>query len=168
MKIILTTLTFMFFLFGIQTLQAQQKALHHTELAKYLPPSIKDYFPKEETEGTTFESNDASYSTVSQSYEKDDLEINLVLIDYAQAEGIYEGMTMPWSMGMSIDTNEEKANGINVNGFPGWEVYDKKENNASIILGVHDRYIFSAECNDCDTEFLKDIAQSLNLKSLPQ
>lgn len=168
MKFITQTLIFTLLFLGVQTLQAQKKVLHHTALAKHLPSSVKGYTADGEVEGATLETNGASYSTVAQEYKKGNLELNLTLIDYSEAEQLYQATTMPWSMGMSIDTNDEKANGVDINGFKGWEVYQKKDKEASIILGVHNHYIFSAQCTDCTTEVLRSIVKSLNLSTLPK
>lgn len=168
MKLFTKTLTLIFLSMTILPIQAQEKVLHHSELAKFLPITVKDYTAEGDVEGATIEASGSSYSTVSQDYEKDDLTLNLTLIDYSEAGEIYQATTMPWSLGMSIDTNEERANGVQVDGFTGWEVYHKIDKDASIVLGIYERYIFAAQCTDCDAQFLKEVIQSLNLKDLPQ
>lgn len=168
MKLFTKTLALILLSMMMFSLQAQDKVLHYSELAKFLPTTVKDYAAEGDVDGATMEANGTSYSTASQDYEKGDLTLNLTLIDYSEAGEMYQATTMPWSLGMSIDTNEEQANGIQVDGFTGWEVYHKIDKDASIVLGIYERYIFAAQCTDCDTQFLKEVIQSLNLKDLPQ
>ncbi|PLX03149.1 MAG: hypothetical protein C0594_10860, partial [Marinilabiliales bacterium] len=66
------------------------------------------------------------------------------------------------------DTNEEKAGPLKLdNGIKGWEVYDKVNKDANIVLGIGSRFLLTIEADDQEnTYFVKEVAQSMDLDDL--
>ncbi|NQX97596.1 MAG: hypothetical protein HRT73_06910, partial [Flavobacteriales bacterium] len=72
------------------------------------------------------------------------------------------------SSGFKIDTSEEISQSIKLKGnINGWESFQKKDNDASIILGIGSRFLLSIDGeNQENCNFIKNIATSMNLEKL--
>lgn len=145
------------------------KAIHYEELIKYLPESIDGYTLKNEPKGASMDMTGMSYSSAEAKYVNDNGDrISIALLDYNAAYSMYSMATAMWSSGFKIDTSEEFGQSINFGkNINGWESYKKKRNDASVILGLGDRFLLTIEgSNQEDCSFLKDIAKSMDLDKL--
>lgn len=143
------------------------KAMHYEELIKYLPKSI-DGYEKEEPKGESVDMNGMSYSSANVEFKKGVNEIEVTILDYNAALSMYSMATAMWASGFKIDTSEEMAQSITIDdNIHGWESIKKKSKDASLLLGVNDRFLITIEAdNQEDLSFLKEIAKSMNLKDL--
>lgn len=145
-------------------------AMEYDVLQKYLPSSLEGYTAGE-PDGATINMQGMSYSSASIDFTKDNGDfVKVLLLDYNAAFGLYNVATSMWAMGISINTPEEKASGIEIeNGIAGWQSFKKKQNTATIVLGIGQRFMLTIEANNQeDTDFVKDIAKSLDLDDLTE
>ncbi|MFN6943771.1 MAG: hypothetical protein ACK4ND_02415 [Cytophagaceae bacterium] len=144
-------------------------AMNYKELQKFLPSEIKGYTGEGEIEGNSVNMEGMSYSSVEHNYKKGDSYLNISLVDYNSAHDLYSGLTAMWATGMSIEDNNQIANGTSLkNGtLKGWEVYHKEEKRAELMLGVVGRFFLSISLDQQDnTDLIKEIAESLDLSEL--
>lgn len=145
-----------------------QKSLHYSELSKYIPDNFESYKLTEEKDGATVDVGGVTFSSVTASYSNGNSELEIALMDYVQATSMFMAQTSVWQTGISIDTNEEKASTIELNGLKGWQVFSKADKEASLILAVHDRYIVSIAVTNSSLSEAKSIAKQMRLSSLPK
>ncbi len=143
------------------------KAMHYEELMKYLPESI-DGYEKGEPKGESIDMNGMSYSSAHVEFTKDGDQLKVALIDYNAALSMYSMATAMWATGFKIDTSEEMAQSVGLDeNIHGWESIKKKRKDASLLLGVNDRFLITIEADSQeDLGFLKEVAQSMKLKDL--
>lgn len=142
-------------------------AMPYAELQKYLP--VIEGYKMEEPDGGSVNMNGMSYSNAEGRYKNDKGKtIKVSIIDYNQAYSMYSAATAMWAMGMTIDTPKEKANGFKIDdNTGGWEVYQKKNKQATVTLGIGDRFWVNVEAEDQEnTEFVKEIAKKIDLAKL--
>ncbi len=142
-------------------------AMPYADLQKYLPSS-EDGYTAEPPTGASMNMMNMSYSTAMIRFKKDNDWIKVTIVDYNQAANLYNSATAMWAMGLSVDSPEEKANGIkpdNCNG--GWQVYKKKTKDATVTLGVGYRFWVQVEANNqADADKVLSIAKSVDLSKL--
>ncbi len=146
---------------------AQDKAIHYSELQKYLPSELMGYSHSSDPDGSSFEMNGMSYSTAIQKYGKGDSEMDITIIDYHGALTMYSAASMAWSTGMSFEDADQKAEGTEIDGFKGWQVYDKKDKTTQLMIGVKDRYLVTIETQG-DPQFARSVFSKLSLGKLPE
>lgn len=145
------------------------EVLPSEELIKYFPPSIDGYTSGEPT-GDTLKINDANYSSAKIDYSNNNNHITISLLDY---KAVFEKCSMSPDMGdsdMKVDTEEELSQIVSLGeNIRGWETYQKKSNTASLMVGIKNRFLLTIDAtNQKNTEFLKEIAQSIDLKKLAE
>ncbi len=145
------------------------KAINYEELIKYLPESVSGYKRNEDPSGASMDMGEMSYSSAEVRFENEKGErINITLLDYNAAYSMYSMATAMWASGFKIDTSEELGQSINLGeNINGWESFRKKQKNASVVLGIGDRFLLTIEGdNQKDCSFLKEVAESMDLKKL--
>ncbi|MBC7862834.1 MAG: hypothetical protein IAF38_07655 [Bacteroidia bacterium] len=144
-------------------------AMPYAELQKFLPAAPAGY-TAEEPGGNTINMPGASYSNAEVKFKKGDDYVKVVIMDYNQAYGMYTAATAMWAMGLSVDSPEEKAGGVKLDGnIGGWEVYRKKAKSAAVTLGVGSRFWVSVEAsNQESSENVKNIVKTIDLKKLSE
>ena len=145
------------------------KAIHYEDLLKYLPESIEGYQINGEPKGASMDMQGMSYSSAEIEFKNEDGDrIDIVLLDYNAAYSMYTMATAMWASGFKIDTSEEFAQSISFgDNINGWESYKKKSNQASIALGIGDRFLLTIEGNNQEgTDALKEVAKSMNIDAL--
>lgn len=143
-------------------------AINYKELQKYLPSSIEGY-KAGSPGGGTLNMTGLSYSSAEIEFTKDNGEnVRITLLDYNAAYNLYSMATSAWAMGMSIETDEEKANGMKLSDdITGWETLDKKGKKASVVLGIGYRFLLTVEASSQNnTDFVKSVASSMKLDDL--
>ncbi|MDN5201992.1 hypothetical protein QQ008_11480 [Fulvivirgaceae bacterium BMA10] len=156
-----------FFIAGICTAQ-DKKALDYKELQNKLPSSIKGYTQEGDADGGSMEMNGQSWSMASKSYKNGNKKMDISIIDYHTALAIFTQSTVIWNSAMSFENDDEKVGTTTVDGFNGWEQYDKKDNSSTLAFGVHDRYLVTIELSDENVNFAKSVATELGLGGLPK
>lgn len=143
------------------------KAMHYEELMKFLPESV-DGYEKEEPKGESVDMNGMSFSSANVRFKKGNDDIDVTILDYNAAMSMYTMATAMWATGFKVDTSDELAQSVSINdNIHGWETYKKKSKDASLVLGVNDRFLITIEGdNQEDMGLLKDIAKSMDLKNL--
>lgn len=143
-------------------------AMAYAELMKYLPASIIGY-KAGEPDGSTINMPGASYSTADVNFKNDKGDnIKVTLVDYNAIYGMYSSLTAMWAMGMSVDSPEEKANGVKFDGdIGGWEDYHKKSKGASLTLGIGYRFWLQIDASNQESnDFIKSVAKTMDLSKL--
>src|SRR5690606_37344268 len=95
-------------------------------------------------------------------------EIKITLLDYNAALSMYSMATAMWSTGFKIDNSKEKSQSVKLTDeITGWETILKKSKDASLILGINDRFLLTIEAeNQENTDLLKEIAKQMDLSKL--
>lgn len=142
-------------------------AIPHQDLQKYLPNSISGYEKDGEPDGESVNMMGASFSKISQKYKKGDAEAEVSIVDYNAAYSMYGAATAVWAMGLSVDNKEESMKGVEISGAKGMESFKKSSKSASVVLGVAERFLITVEAqNQTDTEFVKEVAKSIDISTL--
>ena len=145
------------------------KAIHYEELIKYLPETVAGYQRNEDPKGASMDMGEMSYSSAEIRFENENGDrIKITLFDYNAAYSMYSMATAMWASGFKIDTSEELGQSINLGeNINGWESFNKKQKDASVVLGIGDRFLLNIEGNNQkDCEFLKEVAKSMDLSKL--
>jgi hypothetical protein len=143
-------------------------AMPYADLEKYLPENV-DGYKKGEPTGESMNMTGMSWSTAEVDFTNDKNEtIKVTLVDYNQAASMYTSMAAVWGSGFSMDSPEEKANGIKLdNDIAGWEDYHKKSKDVDVTLGIGYRFYLTVHAdNQENTEFAKSVAKSMDLAKL--
>ncbi len=143
-------------------------AMPYEELMKYLPESI-DGYKRQEPDGESVNMTGMSFSSANVDFENEKGErISVKIVDYNQAYGLYTTATAMWALGMSIDSPEEKAQGVKFeDDIAGWESIRKKSGDATVTLGVGYRFWVEVQADgQKDCENVKSIAKKIDLKKL--
>lgn len=143
------------------------KAMHYEELMKYLPESVTGY-EKEEPKGESVEMSGMSFSSANVRFTKGNDDINVTLLDYNAAMSMYSMATAMWASGFKIDNSEETAQSVSIaDNINGWETFQKKSKNGSLVIGVNNRFLVTIEGNNQkNLDLFKEIAKSMDLKKL--
>lgn len=146
------------------------EAMHYEELLKYLPEKIDGYEISREPEGASIDMAGASYSTAEVKFSNNNDRIQVSILDYNAAYNMYSMATAMWSSGFKIDTSEEFGQSISFGeDINGWESFKKKSGDASVVLGVSDRFLISVEANNQEnTDLVKEIIQDMDIKKLSE
>lgn len=141
--------------------------MHYEKLIEYINITIPGY-EKEEPDGATMNMGGSSYSTATVIFRNSEGDrVTLSLFDYNAVAQLYMAASMMWTTGFSIDTPDEKANGIEISEkIRGWESFKKKEKKSTLILGVGERFIFSIEAENVSIDFCHDIRKKVDLAEL--
>jgi len=143
-------------------------ALNYKELQKYLPESMEGY-ERSDPEGQSMTMQGMSYSMASVDFNNDNGDyVRITLVDYNSAYNLYSMTSTMWATGISIEDDEQKANGVKLdNGITGWEVYRKIDRESSVMLGLGYRFILTVEAtNQESTEFVKSVVKSMDMDKL--
>lgn len=144
-------------------------AMPYENLEKFLPTSVAGYKVTEEPTGTSLNMTGMSYSSAEVEFTNDKNEtVKVTLIDYNAAAAMYTGATAIWASGFSMDSPDEKANGLKLdNDIVGWEDFHKKTKEVDITLGIGYRFYLTVHAdNQESTEFAKSVAKSMDLAKL--
>ena len=120
-------------------------AIHYEELIKFLPESVSGYKRAEDPSGASMDMGEMSYSSAEVRFENEKGDrINITLLDYNAAYSMYSMATAMWASGFKIDTSEELGQSINLGeNINGWESLRKKQKDASVVLGLGDRFFLT-------------------------
>ena len=143
-------------------------SIPYTDLQKLLPSSVSGYTKEGEPGGETVNMTGMSYSTASQVYKNGEAEITINIMDYNASYAAFGAATAMFSTGFSVDNDDEHLGTIDlgVSGVKAWEDIKKKEKRSSIMAGVNDRFLVSAEGRNVDADVVKEAVKAVNLSKL--
>lgn len=143
-------------------------SIPYKELQQLLPSSISGYIKEGEPKGETMSMSGFSYSTASQVYKNGNAEIKINIMDYNASSVAFGAATAMFATGFTVDNDEEHIGKIDlgINGVKAWEDVKKKEKNSTIIAGVNDRFLVTAEGKNAETEAVKEAIKSVDLNKL--
>jgi hypothetical protein len=143
-------------------------AINYEKLKTYLPSAPSGYEKDGDATGQTTNMPGMSFSNAESRFKKGDNYVKVTITDYNGNISGYQGLMGMMSM-ISMENDEEKTNGfsLGVENIKGIESFKKKEKRATVTVGVAERFIVVAEAdNQTDTEFMKSVLKSMNLKEL--
>lgn len=143
-------------------------AMHYKKLQEYLPSSIGGY-TAETPKGESMNMPGVSFSHAEMRYTKGNDDVTVKITDYNQAFAMYQGAIALWSLGMSVDNDNETAKGYNPNLelSGGWEKFDKQNKSAELLLGIGSRFFIEVRAsNQSNTDFVKSVANSMRLAEM--
>ncbi|HOJ17255.1 MAG: hypothetical protein GX452_01875 [Ignavibacteriales bacterium] len=147
-------------------------ALHFSKLIEYLPKTVNGY-DVQKPEGESVNMGIFSLSQAKTRYTKQGKDgsenyITVDLIDYNQAVDLYAGLIF-WAAGVSIENQDgyEKTFKTDIDRVMGFEKYSIPDKTAEVTLAIGYRFLVTMRADDQkDTELLKKIAYSMDLKGL--
>ncbi len=146
---------------------SSDEALNYKELQTYLPKNIKGYQAEGGPEGQSLNAQGMSFSQASQTYTKDGQEMQISIIDYHLADVLLGTIMAGWNM--SFENDEEKAGSVSLKGgnLKGWEVYKKKDREATLSLAINERFLLNINAEGQDgTDFIKSVVEALDIDAL--
>lgn len=158
---------FLSLIFSFTSLIAQE-TLPYEELEEYLPSDISGYVAGD-PEGQTMNMQGFSFSSSSIEFtSSDDNYIRIIIIDYIAAYSMFQSATAMWASGMSYENDEMSAKSIEwSDNIAGWEEFNKIDNEATIVLGIGERFLLTIEADSqSGVSFVKSIAKDMDLEDL--
>lgn len=108
-----------------------------------------------------------SVSTAEARYQKGDASLKLEITDTSFSKMVLAPFMMFARAGYSERSDDGYKKGMTLEGFPGFESWEKNSKNGEVHLLVADRFIVNAEGQDVDsTEPAKQLIQAIDLKKL--
>lgn len=145
------------------------EAIDHSVLQTFLPESISGYSRNEPT-SSSVSMQGFNVSSAEVEFTSDNGTVKVIITDYLAAASMYQMASMMWTMGISIDSPEEKTKGYKFNDtMPGWLSFKKKRGNAVATSGVNGRIIVVVEATEqTDYENVKEILENMDLEKLSE
>ena len=143
-------------------------SMPYADLQKMLPSNISGYNKDGEPKGETTNMTGMSYSTASQVYKSGDGEITVNIMDYNASYAAFGAATAMFATGFSVDNDQEHLGSIDlgISGVKAWEDVKKKEKNCTIMAGVNDRFLVTAEGINVDADAVKNAIKEVNFSKL--
>lgn len=143
-------------------------SMPYADLQKLLPSSISGFSKEGNPKGESINMVGMSYSTASQVYKNGDAEITVNIMDYNASYAAFGAATAMFATGFSVDNDEEHLGAVDlgVSGVKAWEDVKKKEKKSTIIAGVNDRFLVSAEGRNVDSDVVKEAVKAVDLGKL--
>lgn len=143
-------------------------SIPYADLQKMLPSSISGYTKEGDPKGESVSMVGMSYSTASQIYKNGESEITVNIMDYNASYAAFGAATAMFSTGFSVDNAEEHLGAIDlgISGVKAWEDVKKKEKRSTIMAGVNDRFLVTAEGRNVETDVVKDAIKSVDFSKL--
>ncbi|MDX2306162.1 MAG: hypothetical protein NW226_25360 [Microscillaceae bacterium] len=150
--------------------QGDTLAIEPEQLRDFLPKSFDGYAAEGDFVGSPYQLSGQSYANAEQDYVKGSVHIRITLCDYNGKEAQFAKETAYFASGIRIDDRQVNAGSVVFPGnIKGWEIFEKITQRAELNLAVSDRILIKIIANNqSDTEYIKKIAQKLNLKKLSQ
>jgi hypothetical protein len=143
-------------------------SMPYAELQKLLPTNISGYAKDGDPKGESINMVGMSYSTASQVYKNGDAEITVNIIDYNASYAAFGAATAMFATGFSVDNAEEHLGAVDlgVSGVKAWEDVKKKEKKSTIMAGVNDRFLVSAEGRNVEADVVREAVKAVDLGKL--
>lgn len=143
-------------------------SMPYTDLQKLLPSNIAGYTKDGDPKGESMNMVGMSFSTASQVYKNGDAEITVNIMDYNASYAAFGAATAMFATGFSVDNDEEHLGAVDlgISGVKAWEDVKKKEKRSTVMAGVNDRFLVTAEGRNVETDAVKDAIKSVDLAKL--
>lgn len=143
-------------------------SMPYAELQKMLPSSISGYTKEGDPKGESMNMVGMSYSTASQVYKSGDGEITVNIMDYNASYAGFGAATAMFATGFSMDNDQEHLGAIDlgISGVKAWEDVKKKEKHSTIMAGVNDRFLVTAEGRNVEADAVKAAIKSVDFGKL--
>jgi hypothetical protein len=143
-------------------------SMPYGELQKLLPSSISGYNKEEDPKGESINMMGMSYSTASQVYKSGDGEITINIMDYNASYAGFGAATAMFATGFSVDNDQEHLGAIDlgISGVKAWEDVKKKEKRSTVMAGVNDRFLVTAEGRNVEPDAVKTAIKSVDFSKL--
>ena len=159
---------FLLLILTTQIVCAQDKSLDFTELLKAIPTETHGFSLSKEPNGVNLGSGAINYSNASKNYTKDAQKLAITITDYNGFKAMYTN-----NIGLKDDYYLEdeytRVKVIRLNGYKAILSYDKKDHEASLIVGIQGRYIIMIVISPVDEESItKTLFDSIDIGFLLQ
>ena len=143
-------------------------SIPYADLQKMLPSSISGYNKEGDPKGESVNMMGMSYSTASQVYISGDGEITLNIMDYNASYAAFGAATAMFATGFSVDNDQEHLGAIDlgISGVKAWEDVKKKEKRSTVMAGVNDRFLVTAEGRNVEPDAVKAAIKSVDFNKL--
>ncbi|GAA4350692.1 hypothetical protein GCM10023185_08700 [Hymenobacter saemangeumensis] len=144
-------------------------SINYKELHKLLPSAIEGYTAEGEPEGESVQMPGMQYSSTKQRYRKGEETLSVQLVDYNGAATMFTAATAMVGTGIAVEDETQlmRSLDLGMKGVKGYEKLDKQGHQASVLLGVADRFFVTLEATgQKDTELVKSAARQLKLSGL--
>ncbi len=143
-------------------------SIPYGELQKMLPSSISGYSKEGDPKGESVNMMGMSYSMASQIYKSGNGEITLNIMDYNASYAAFGAATAMFATGFSVDNDQEHLGAIDlgINGVKAWEDVKKKEKRSTVMAGVNERFLITAEGRNVEPEAVKEAIKSVDFNKL--
>jgi hypothetical protein len=143
-------------------------SIPYADLQKMLPSSISGYNKEGDPKGESVNMMGMSYSTASQVYKSGDGEITLNIMDYNASYAAFGAATAMFATGFSVDNDQEHLGAIDlgISGVKAWEDVKKKEKRSTVMAGVNDRFLVTAEGRNVEPDAVKEAIKSVDFNKL--
>jgi hypothetical protein len=143
-------------------------SIPYGDLQKMLPSGISGYNKEGDPKGESVNMMGMSYSTASQVYKSGDGEITLNIMDYNASYAAFGAATAMFATGFSVDNDQEHLGAIDlgISGVKAWEDVKKKEKRSTVMAGVNDRFLVTAEGRNVEPDAVKEAIKSVDFNKL--
>lgn len=143
-------------------------SMPYKDLQKFLPSNIAGYTKDGDPKGESMSMVGMSYSTASQVYKNGDAEITVNIMDYNASYAAFGAATAMFATGFSVDNDQEHLGAVDlgISGVKAWEDVKKKEKKSTVMAGVNDRFLVTAEGRNVETDAVKDAIKSVDFGKL--
>ena len=143
-------------------------SMPYADLQKMLPSSIAGYIKEGDPKGESTNMVGMSYSTASQIYKSGEGEITVNIMDYNASYAAFGAATAMFATGFSVDNDQEHLGAIDlgISGVKAWEDVKKKEKHSTVMAGVNDRFLVTAEGRNVEPDAVKEAIKSVNFGKL--
>jgi hypothetical protein len=143
-------------------------SIPYTDLQKMLPSSISGYNKEGDPKGESINMMGMSYSTASQVYKSGEGEITINIMDYNASYAAFGAATAMFSTGFSVDNDQEHLGAIDlgISGVKAWEDVKKKEKRSTVMAGINERFLVTAEGRNVEPDAVKAAIKTVDFSKL--
>lgn len=143
-------------------------AMPYKDLQKLLPSDIAGYTKEGDPKGESVNMVGMSYSTASQIYKNGEAEITVNIMDYNASYAAFGAATAMFATGFSVDNDDEHVGAVDlgITGVKAWEEIKKKEKRSTVIAGINDRFLITAEGRNVENDAVKNAVKSVDFGKL--
>lgn len=140
----------------------------YADLQRMLPANISGYSKEGDPKGETINMVGMSYSTASQVYKSGDGEITVNIMDYNASYTAFGAATAMFATGFSVDNDQEHMGAVDlgISGVKAWEDVKKKEKHSTVMAGINDRFLVTAEGRNVEPDAVKTAIKSVDFSKL--
>jgi hypothetical protein len=135
------------------------------KLLAFLPPAPGG-FTADKGEGAAVNNDVEKYTIVSRDYHKGDKDVRVVIMDAGRVKAKYRPI-LRW-VDVVDETADDYTKGVNLDGNPGWEGYDRQFKTGNLHLMIGKRYLVTIHLNGVDAEVMHTIYKSMDVKGLAE